>query len=118
MPGAGEIYNLGAFAVLVLLIIWTLRVGIPGLMKDRASTTEAFVEALKESRQYHREDKTAMRDFMAKELGEQRKAIGGLARSIERNTVATQAASRGDDVDKALTEFTNGSARQAHSGAA
>lgn len=112
--------NLTALALLTLIIMWAIKVAVPLLIKDRSDTTKAFLDALKEARQevqtsreYHREDKAEMRSFMSKELAEQRKSIAGLARAIERNTIAQVAAHKGEDPEKALETYTNGGAHAA-----
>lgn len=115
MNGDLTVTNLTALALLALIIMWAIKVAVPLILKDRSDTTQRFLEALeaareevRQSHEYRREDNAAMRAFMSAELGEQRKATAGLARAIDRLTVAHVATHKGEDPETALAAYTNG----------
>ncbi len=95
----------GAFGLLAAIVLFTLKV-LPSIVQAvvgavRELATE-FTAASKQARDDFREERRDERAFMEQQFNQNRASIGGLARCMERQTVATIASSKGDDVDEAL----------------
>ena len=108
MDGSNPYLEYGAFTVLVAIVLFTLKV-LPVIVERALThmdkTAIAFTEALKEQRDDFREERREERAFQHKEGEQTRASVGGLARSVERQTVAIVASSKGVDVDEALKTY-------------
>ncbi len=95
----------GAFGLLSFIVVWAVR-SVPPIL-------QSFTTALSEQRGEFREERREERKFLQGELQQNRTSIGGLARAVDRQTVAIVASSKGADVDEALAthEQRNGHAR-------
>lgn len=111
-----QVIQLGAFGLLSFGVLWLFHKGIPLYFENerersliRKETSEMFVAALKEAREYHRQDTETNRAVLAEMQSTLASQISGLARAIDRNTIAHVATARGDDPEAAIERWTNGS---------
>lgn len=84
----------GAFGLLSFIVVWAVR-SVPPIL-------QSFTVALSEQRDDFREERREERVFSEDQNKQNRAAIGGLARAVERQTVASIARSKGVDVEDAL----------------
>ncbi len=116
-PGTTPPYlEIGAFGLLAAIVLGVLAPLLKttlATMKDMqteytTASTEARTEyttASQQARDDFRAERMEDRKFSEEHAKQNRRAIGGLARQVERATVATIARSKGTDVEEALEVY-------------
>lgn len=98
----------GAFAAVLVVFIGAARAA-PLLIKSTLATIKdmstEFTAASKQARDDFRDERKMEREFMEEHGKQNRAAIGRLELQVGRATVATIAASKGADVDRALETY-------------
>jgi len=120
------ILQLGAMGLLGLGVIWVFLKGIPLYLETekrraelRKETAQINADVIRELREYHRQDSellrkcidgwaSSQRDAMAKMTEGIGAQVAGLARAVERNTIALVASAEGGSPRVALQNYTNG----------